>query len=187
MSSRLLVSIGVLLAGLLVPVVLAAQTKPAAKPKNVVPFKITAQTMTVDMNQQPKMLVYEGNVRFKSPLRDTLITCDRLRTDSSTANAVTAVEASGKVNLSMTIPPKKAGDPTNHIEGHSELLRYTMLEKQRVVRLLMVKEVMPTLTVTDLANKEAPYTLTGEVIEYNLDLHTLTVQNVSLENKGNAQ
>ncbi|HOF90105.1 MAG TPA: hypothetical protein PLZ36_18675, partial [Armatimonadota bacterium] len=71
---------------------------PTALPK----FEITADIMRLDLKKTPRSLVYERNVVYTSPLYQTRITCNRLETNATSTNAISAVTATGNVVFAMT-------------------------------------------------------------------------------------
>jgi hypothetical protein len=148
-------------------------------------FKITARNMMLDLDQMPKMLVYEGGVKFISPVNDTSIICARLEANAVSAKDISAVQAKGDVVINMTIEPKEKGKPSYKLLGKAQLMTYTFKEGTRTIRLLKEGGVRPSLVLTDLTSKEVTdLTGTGDIIEYNLLTRKLEVRDVEMRSEG---
>ncbi len=157
----------------------------AEGPATLPPFTISAKTMTLNLKRTPRSLVYAGDVKYQSPLYQTLITCQRLETNASALNAVSTVTATGNVVFTMTAEPAEKGQPTYRINGATQLLVYTIQGGEPVIRLVKEKGVQPSLIITDLTSKEkTDLTGTGDIIEYNLQTQTLEVKNVEMKSEG---
>lgn len=173
-----------LLVILLIPALLSA----AAKASKVPPFKIVAAEMTMDnINKKPAVLIFTGDVRLTSPFNTTDISCQRLMTNAASMDNVTSVEARGDVVMSMVIVPKSKDQSTTRLDGTSQLMTYSMVDTNRVVRLVKDKNVLPKLIITDLGSKESPTMITGAMIEYNLNTRQLHVTGVEINHTGDEQ
>ncbi|MHB9129608.1 MAG: hypothetical protein ACYDBB_00780 [Armatimonadota bacterium] len=160
----------------------AADTAKQAVP----PFRIKAKEL---VGMLGGAMYCEGNVIFTSSVNNTTITCNRLEGNTGGIMDATSLKATGNVNIAMTIPPKEAGKPTYVVKGKGEVLTYSMQEGNRVIRLEKdANGVRPVLEITDpaAANKK-PSTVTGDVIEYNLETRKFRVSSADIGNEGGAQ
>ncbi|MHB9129607.1 MAG: hypothetical protein ACYDBB_00775 [Armatimonadota bacterium] len=188
--SALLISATVLA---LLPVLLQAQAaksekkpaSPAAAPA-IFPFNITAKKAEYDVDS--KVLSYDGDVKFTSPVNSTTITCQHLDANAANAKDLKQVKASGKVVIAMTVAPKVKGKAAYKIDGTAELLTFVMTAGNKVIRLEKDKGIRPTLIMTNLTSKEkTDMSGTGDVIEYNIETRKLTIHQVEVTSRGNTK
>jgi len=164
---------------------LAADGKTRATP----PFKITADNAKGGVEQP---LIFDGNVKFVSPLHQTTITCRHLETNAASSKNVTAVTAKGNVTCFMVVEaPKKGTDgkekTVNQIDGRSEVMIYSLAAGNRIIRMVKQGEVMPKLVITDLTTKEKT-TITGTEITYNLETQAYQITGgTQMDNMGSEE
>jgi lipopolysaccharide export system protein LptA len=187
-TRRILWALCILCIAVAVPALLFAQ----AQGKKLPQFYIGADVMDLDFNKTPRTLVYDGNVRCTSKLYDTVITCKHLEGNASSTDKITSVEASGKVVIKLTVEIKAGGKDAAEktparLEGTGELITYSIVDNNRVLRMVRVKDVRPRLTITDLATKELLNDASGDEITYNLDANKLHVHQVDMGNEGDSQ
>ena len=182
MKNRIVLIVGAMLLVLLV----AGQALRAAdpKPRAVPPFKITSDTAKGGVDQP---FVFDGNVKFQSPLHQTVITCQHMETNAVTRQSVTAITAKGAVTCTMLMEGKDKDTPGNRLEGHSEVMIYSMATNNRILRMVKQHDVVPTLVITDLKTNEKT-TITGTEIEFNLETQAYQIKGgTQWESEGSAE
>ena len=163
---------------------LAAETK-----RSTPPFKITSDSAKGGVSQP---LVFDGNVKFVSPLHQTLITCRHMETNSPSSKNVTTLTAKGDVTCFMVVEGQNNDAASkektlNQIDGHCELMIYSLTAGNRIIRMKKVGDVLPKLVVTDLTTKEKTV-VTGEEIVFNLETQTYQITGgTQMENTGSAE
>lgn len=99
---------------------------------------------------------------------------------------VSSLAWKGHVTFTTDIEAKEKGKSSYHVDGKAEQATFTGQKGARLVRLLTVKGIAPSLTIIDRATKEKT-TLTGETIEFAVDGNKVTVtKNVRLQSERNA-
>jgi len=159
----------------------------AATPKKV-PFvgDLSADHFRFDTKQTPATMTYDGHVKLISPVNNTSITCDQLKTNAVSRDEITSIDASGHVKFSVTTVDKATGKPNYRFEGAGELVQYSLVGTAPIVHMAKVNGVAPRLTMTDLAsNKQTIFS--GEEIDYNLESGVIEGKMVNLHNQENGQ
>lgn len=170
-SRRILFLLAAVVAGVLAPVMLAAQAS-----SKTTPFTLKSDKTTVIW---PSSMVCEQNVVFTSPRYDTRLTCGRLKANAAVQSKIDWIEATDGVKITMTLPGEDKTKPGSLVEGYGELVRCSLKEETPIIRLLKDKGVAPKLIITDLETKE-PTTITGDEIEFNRKTMQITIQKMQM-------
>ncbi len=175
---------GLALLFLSIGTLLAAQ---AAQKSAVPPFTVTAKKMVAEITREPKHLAYSGDVKFVSPIRHTVMTCQRLDAYlKAGANDISRLEAHDGVVFTMVNDGADKGSAGMKVTGTAETMIYEQVGDVHVLRMLRVKDVLPTLTMTDpkTGDHVAGGDITGNEIRYTVETGILEADDAKTENKG---